>query len=128
MFSSLVASQRAHIRLSGVPLGGTLEGDAEFSEGEGSHVVVHEPLRGALRRRFVRIAGAEFDRETDTVVVVVKLPLLLVGLSVLYWLESPFDTEWTQELHPGVDVSDGVVLGDTLDDPSKREKEGNGLR
>jgi len=72
-----VASKRAHIRLSGLPLGGTLEGDAEFSDGEGSQVVIHEPLRGSLRRRFVRISSAEFNRKTDTVSVVVKLPLLL---------------------------------------------------
>jgi hypothetical protein len=67
----------AAIELSGLPLGGTLAGTARFQDGEGSPVVVDEPLRSALRRRFVKIVGAEFDREKDIVLVTVKLPLLL---------------------------------------------------
>ena len=68
---------KAFIKLSGVPLGGTLRGSATFADGEGSGVVVHEPLRTSLRRRFVRIIRAEYDRQTQTVTVTVKLPLLL---------------------------------------------------
>jgi hypothetical protein len=71
------AEHKAVIKLSGVPLGGTLRGSATFADGEGSSIVVHEPLRSALRRRFVRIVGAEYDRAKQTVFVKVKLPFLL---------------------------------------------------
>lgn len=75
--SLCMATQHAEIRLSGIPLGGILEGTARFTEGEGSDVLVEEPLRTSLRRRFVKIVDAKFDRETDRVLVTIKLPLLL---------------------------------------------------
>jgi hypothetical protein len=71
------AENKAVIKLSGAVLGGTLRGSATFADGEGTSIVVHEPLRSALRRRFVRIVGADFDRKKQTVAVRVKLPLLL---------------------------------------------------
>lgn len=71
------AEQKAVIKLSGLPLGGTLRGSASFLDGEGSRVVVHEPLKTSLRRRFVRIVATRFDRANDVVEVTVKLPLLL---------------------------------------------------
>jgi hypothetical protein len=70
-------TKHASIKLTGMPLGGTLQGTARFSDGEGSSVVVDEPLRTSLRRRFVNIVGAEFDREQDSVFVKIKLPFLL---------------------------------------------------
>jgi hypothetical protein len=70
-------TKHAAIKLSGIPLGGTLEGTARFSDDEGSIVVVDEPLRTSLHRRFVNIVGVNFDRERDKVYVTVKLPFLL---------------------------------------------------
>jgi hypothetical protein len=70
-------TQHASIELSGIPLGGSLKGTARFHNGEGSDVVVDEPLNSALKRRFVKIVGARFDRAEDMVYVTVKLPLLL---------------------------------------------------
>lgn len=72
-----LATKHAAIKLSGIPLGGTLQGTARFSDGEGSSVVVDEPLRSSLRRRFVNIVGAKFDRQRDRVYVTVQLPFLL---------------------------------------------------
>lgn len=72
-----MGTKHASIKLSGIPLGGTLKGTARFSDGEGSSVVVDEPLRTLLRRRFVNIVGAKFDRERDIVRVTLKLPFLL---------------------------------------------------
>ena len=75
--SLCLESQHAVIKLSGIPLGGRLEGTARFANGEGSGVVVDEPLRSALRRRFVSIVSARFDRKHDRVYVTVQLPLML---------------------------------------------------
>ena len=72
-----VAKKTAVVELSGIPLGGTLSGTAHFQSGEGSPVVVDEPLRSQLRRRFVRIVEARYDEDGDKVFVTVKLPLLL---------------------------------------------------
>ena len=72
-----LSSQRAHITLKGLPLGGTLAGTARFHNGEGSDVQIDEPLRGALKRRLVKIVRAEFDRRKDVVFVTVTLPFLL---------------------------------------------------
>jgi hypothetical protein len=73
-----VRNQVAAVELSGLPLGGTLAGTARFQDGEGSPVVVvDEPLRSQLRRRFVRIVSARFDEKQDRVYVTVRLPLLL---------------------------------------------------
>ena len=67
----------AKIALSGAVLGGTLRGTATFKDGEGTGLVIHEPLKTALRRRFVSVVSVRFDRGADEVIVVVKLPLLL---------------------------------------------------
>jgi hypothetical protein len=75
--SLCIKTQHASIELSGIPLGGTLKGTARFHSGEGSSVLVDEPLDSALKRRFVKIIGARFDRSEDRVYVTVKLPLLL---------------------------------------------------
>lgn len=70
-------TERATIRLSGIPLGGTLEGTARFSDGEGSSVEIEEPLKTALRRRLVSVVDARFDRDLNQVFVTVNLPFLL---------------------------------------------------
>ena len=75
--SLCMATKHAEIRLSGIPLGGTLEGTAQFKQGEGSDVLIEEPLRTSLRRRFVKVVDAHFDRINDCVFVTVKLPFLL---------------------------------------------------
>lgn len=67
----------ASIALSGAVLGGTLRGTASFANGEGTSVVLNEPLKSALRRRFVSIVNVRLDRDANEVVVVVRLPLLL---------------------------------------------------
>ena len=72
-----MATQHATISLQGLPLGGRLHGTARFSGGEGSRVVVDEPLKSQLSRRFVSIASAEFDRVSDRVYVFVRLPFLV---------------------------------------------------
>ena len=80
-----MTSQHAEIKLSGLPLGGTLSGTARFSEGEGSAVEVGEPLNSQLKRRFVKIVDARFDRAEDRVRVTVRLPLILgTQVIVLY--------------------------------------------
>ena len=70
-------TKHAFIELSGIPLGGSLKGTARFHSGEGSAIVVDEPLNSALKRRFVKIVGARFDRAKDMVYVTVQLPLIL---------------------------------------------------
>ena len=72
-----MASKHAQVKLWGLPLGGALSGTARFSEGEGSSVQISEPLNSQLKRRFVKIVGARFDRAEDKVYVIVKLPLIL---------------------------------------------------
>ena len=64
----------AVISLSGVPIGGRVEGKAELGSGE-DDVVIHEPLRGVLARRFVKIVSARHDAATDRVLVTARLPL-----------------------------------------------------
>lgn len=70
-------SERAQITLSGLPIGGTVSGNARFGTGAEEQVVVEEPLAGTLRRRFVKIVEARHDVRSDSVVVVARLPLLL---------------------------------------------------
>lgn len=70
-------TQKASIDLRGIPLGGRLKGTARFSDGEGSDVVVDEPLKSALDRRLVRISSAAFDRVDGVVRVTIQLPFLL---------------------------------------------------
>ena len=79
-------SRHALVRLRGVPLGGTLEGRAEFADSSAEttsgEVVLHEPLKSALRRRFVSIVSAEFVGR-DEVHLVVRLPLILGVRSIV---------------------------------------------
>ena len=67
----------AFISISGIPIGGTISGTASFSHGEGSRVVINEPLKTSLRRRMVSIVDARFDRRADVVYVEVHLPFLI---------------------------------------------------
>jgi len=73
-------SNEAQITLSGLPIGGTATGEATFADGvdgaESGAVVVSGPLAGVLRRRAVKLMGAEYDRVTDTVRVVARLPIV----------------------------------------------------
>lgn len=71
-------AKKARITLSGVPMGGTVTGEASFSDAEATEsgtVVVSEPLASVLRRRAVRLVGAAYDSASDTVKVTAKLPI-----------------------------------------------------
>ena len=70
------AEQRATISLRGIPVGGYVQGEAEFGADE-NDVVIHEPLKGVLSRRFVKILNAHHDVGSDTVHVLARLPLAL---------------------------------------------------
>jgi hypothetical protein len=70
-------SNHASIKLSGIPLGGSLAGVARFHELGGSTVEIDEPLNSQLQRRFVEIKSARFDSDEDRVYVIVKLPLFI---------------------------------------------------
>lgn len=89
-----MTSQHAQIKLWGLPLGGTLSGTARFSEGEGSSVQISEPLNSQLKRRFVKIVGARFDRAEDKVYVTVQLPLILGTQRITLYRATtePFDS------------------------------------
>lgn len=78
-----VGKKTANIELSGIPLGGTLKGVARFQNGHYGDVVVDEPLKTQLRRRFVKIVEARYAEEEDRVFVTVKLPLLLGTQTIL---------------------------------------------
>ena len=67
----------AFISISGIPIGGKISGTATFSNGEGSNVVINEPLKTSLSRRLVKIVDARFDRRADVVYVEVHLPFLI---------------------------------------------------
>ena len=78
-----VGRKTANIELSGIPLGGTLKGVARFQNGHDGDVLVDEPLKTQLRRRFVKIVEARYDEDRDKVFVTVKLPLLLGTQTIL---------------------------------------------
>lgn len=68
----------ARITLSGIPMGGTVKGEASFSDAEATEsgsLVVSEPLASVLRRRAVRLVSAAYDEASDTVRVTAKLPV-----------------------------------------------------
>ena len=72
--------KRATVSLSGVPVGGRVSGKAELGDGgKGGEesIVIHEPLKSMLARRFVKIVDARHDEASDCVLVVVRLPLAL---------------------------------------------------
>ena len=68
----------AMVHLNGAPLGGRISGvgwlhDREREEGQ---VVLEPVFEKRLRRRFVKIYRATFDRKQHTVTVGVKIPVL----------------------------------------------------
>jgi hypothetical protein len=69
----------AHITLKGPVFAGAVSGRARFADANAPHalgggVVIDEPLRGVLKRRFVSISNAQYDVANDVVIVQVKLP------------------------------------------------------
>ena len=70
----LLEEQKAKIRLSGLPVGGTLEGEASFDEDH--NVVMDDEFACALRRRMVAVVGVEPHVDMQSMQVHVKLPLL----------------------------------------------------
>jgi hypothetical protein len=70
----LLEERRAKIRLSGLPLGGTLEGEASFDED--NNVVMDDEFACALRRRMVAVVGVQPHVDMQSLQVHVTLPLL----------------------------------------------------
>ena len=71
-------AKKARITLSGIPMGGTVTGEASFSDAEATEsgsLVVSEPLASVLHRRAVRLVSAAYDKASDTVKVTAKLPI-----------------------------------------------------
>ena len=74
-------AMKAHITLKGPVFPGAVSGGARFADPSvepvagGGGVVIEEPLKGILERRFVSINDARYDPNRDEVVVCVKLPL-----------------------------------------------------
>jgi hypothetical protein len=75
-------AMRAHITLKGPVFPGAITGVAQFADSNAlnasrGEVVIDEPLKSVLKRRFVSIQQARYDQERDEVVVCVKLPVAL---------------------------------------------------
>ena len=70
--------RKAHVQLRGIPLGGRVEGVGWLTsdDQESGAVELEEEFAAALGRRFVSIVRAHRDRATDTLTVVVSVPLL----------------------------------------------------
>lgn len=70
--------RQAHVQLRGIPLGGRVEGVGRLAsdDQEAGPVELEEELAAALGRRLVSIVRAHRDRATDTLTVVVSVPLL----------------------------------------------------
>lgn len=74
-------NRRAHIELKGAVFAGSVSGIARFASDSVSsaiasdNVVIEEPLKSALSRRFVSISEARHDPARDEVVVTAKLPI-----------------------------------------------------
>jgi len=68
----------AHVTLSGIPLGGSLEGEGWLKSAgtESGPVVLQEEFAARLARRFVEISRASLDRGAKTVTVWAIVPLL----------------------------------------------------
>ena len=64
----------AHVRLSGVPVGGRLEGKAVF--GWRGKVVMDDAFERSLRRRFCSVTGVARSDDGQSVVVNVTLPIV----------------------------------------------------
>lgn len=68
----------AHVTLSGIPIGGTLEGEGwlQSAGAESGPVVLQGDFSERLARRFVAITRASLDRNAKTVTVWASVPLL----------------------------------------------------
>jgi len=68
----------AHVTLSGIPLGGSLEGEGWLKSAgtESGPVVLQEEFAARLARRYVEISRASLDRGAKTVTVWASVPLL----------------------------------------------------
>lgn len=65
--------QKARIRLSGLPIGGTLEGEASFDDDH--NVMMDDEFARALRRRMVAVVGVQPHVDMQSMLVHVALPL-----------------------------------------------------
>ena len=63
----------AHVRLEGLPVGGVLQGTAQF--GEENRVVLNYDFERALRRRLCSVEAVERVGKGDAVVVHLRLPV-----------------------------------------------------
>ena len=68
----------AHVTLSGIPLGGSLEGEGWLKSAgtESGTVVLQDEFAARLARRYVEISRASLDRHARTVTVWASVPLL----------------------------------------------------
>ena len=68
----------AHVTLSGIPIGGTLEGEGwlQSAGAESGPVVLQGDFAERLGRRFVEISRASLNRQAKTVTVWASVPLL----------------------------------------------------
>jgi hypothetical protein len=75
------SNRRAHIELRGPVFAGSVAGVARFASNSASSaissdaVLIDEPLKSALSKRFVSISSASHDPSRDEVVVTAKLPM-----------------------------------------------------
>ena len=65
--------QHALVRLSGVPVGGVLEGVAVF--GKGREVILEAHMERALRRRLCSVVSVEPSPDLQSVDVALRLPV-----------------------------------------------------
>jgi len=65
----------AIVTLSGIPVGGKVSGKARFGCGGKNDIIIDEPLKSILSRRFVDIVHAHHDKRSDRVHVIATLPL-----------------------------------------------------
>ena len=68
----------AHVKLQGIPIGGTVEGEGWLASptAEAGGVVLEPSFEAALRRRRIRITRAALDRNANTVMVTASVPVL----------------------------------------------------
>ncbi len=68
----------AHVKLKGVPIGGTVEGEGWLASPtvEAGAVVLEPSFEAALRRRRIRIVRAALDRNANTVTVTASVPVI----------------------------------------------------
>ena len=74
-------NRRAHIELRGAVFAGSVSGVARFASNSAADalasdsVLIEEPLKSALSRRFVSISEAHHDPSRDEVVVTARFPM-----------------------------------------------------